>query len=69
MSDEERDQKAEMDAEAVRARRELEPNLERWSARELAEWWSRWYLKAGHKRLGRVLIELAKNKKAVGQAE
>jgi hypothetical protein len=25
-------------------------------------WWNRWYLKAGHKRLGRTLVELAKKK-------
>jgi hypothetical protein len=58
--DEERDQQAVMDAEAVRARRELEPSLDQWNARDLIKWWARWYSKAGHKRLGRVLVDLSK---------
>ncbi len=24
---------------------------------EVADWWKRWYLEAGHKRLGRVLLK------------
>jgi hypothetical protein len=38
----------------------LEKNLDSWNARDIAVWWSRWYLKAGHKRLGRALVEIAK---------
>jgi hypothetical protein len=51
---------AEMDAAAAEARKELMENLEQWSARELIAWWSRRYLTAGHKRLGRVLVALSK---------
>lgn len=29
------------------------------SARQVADWWKRWYLEAGHKRLGRVLLKYA----------
>jgi len=53
----------QMDAEAVHARGELEQNLDSWDARAVAAWWSRWYLKAGHKRLGRALVEIAKKNK------
>ena len=26
----------------------------------MAEWWGKWYLKAGHKRLGRILVQIYK---------
>jgi len=26
----------------------------------LASWWSKWYMKAGHKRLGRVVVKFGK---------
>jgi hypothetical protein len=61
MDNERSDQQKLMDADAIRARRELEPNLDSWRARDVVDWWNRWYLRAGHKRLGRALVELAKN--------
>jgi len=60
MSDEEGGKQKEMDAEAVRARGELEQNLDSWNARAVAAWWERWYMKTGHKRLGRALVDIAK---------
>jgi len=48
-------EQTEMDAAAQVAEQELEQHLDQWSARELAAWWGRHYLKAGHKRLGRLL--------------
>jgi hypothetical protein len=60
MDSEQNDQLKEMDAEALRARKELEQNLDLWSARAVAQWWTRWYLKAGHKRLGRALVDMAR---------
>jgi hypothetical protein len=54
-----------MDSQAELARRELEANLDLWSSRAMILWWDRWYLKAGHKRLGRILVELAKQKSGV----
>ena len=60
MGDEGNEKQKEMDAEAVRARVELEQNIDSWNARDVAAWWNRWYLKAGHKRLGRTLVEIAK---------
>jgi hypothetical protein len=50
----------QMDAAALRARKELEQNLRVWKATDLIEWWDRWYLSAGHKRLGRTLVDLKK---------
>ena len=49
----------QMDSEAILARRELELNLNAWRACDVAIWCERWYLKAGHKRLGRILVDLA----------
>lgn len=48
----------QMDAAAFRARKELEQNLGVWKATDMIEWWDRWYLFAGHKRLGRTLVDL-----------
>ena len=47
----------EMDLAAEEAAQEL--NLS-WTAQELAQWWAKWYLKAGHKRLGRLIVVMAK---------
>ena len=52
----------EMDVAAQQAQEELKANFETWSAKELAAWWGRNFLKAGHKRLGRILV--ATNKEA-----
>lgn len=56
---------AEMELEAAKAHVELDeftgsmgensPQLE--TVTSLANWWHKWYLKAGHKRLGRMLME------------
>jgi hypothetical protein len=48
-----------MDRAAVEAQFELQQDVHSWSAYDLMDWWSRWYLKAGHKRLGRILVKLA----------
>ncbi len=50
----------QMDKAAEQAREELMKNFERWSARDLTAWWSTWYMRAGHKRLGRILVEIAR---------
>lgn len=47
----------EMDAAAREAGEELLEHVDEWSAKELVAWWGNWYMKAGHKRLGRVLVE------------
>ena len=52
----------EMDVAAEQAMQELRPNLDKWSARDLMVWWKNWYMKAGHKRLGRLLVKLSENK-------
>ena len=45
----------EMDTAAADAQNEL-VDLDQDAVELVADWWKRWYLKAGHKRLGRVLI-------------
>ena len=50
----------QMDEEASQANEELKQNIDQWSAKDLVKWWSIWYLKAGHKRLGRLLVKLGK---------
>jgi hypothetical protein len=54
------DQLREMDAAAGAAKKELLEHLDEWSAKAVAKWWAGWYLKAGHKRLGRILVELTR---------
>ncbi len=38
---------------------ELTKNLKSRTAQDLAAWWSNWYMRAGHKRLGRILFDHA----------
>jgi hypothetical protein len=52
----------DMDEAAKQARIELENSIGIWTATELANWWSKWFLKAGHKRLGRMLISVSKDR-------
>ena len=49
----------QMDADAFEARKDLELHLDEWQAKDVAVWWKRWYMRAGHKRLGRILVGLA----------
>jgi hypothetical protein len=54
-------QMKQMDETAEKALAEIKEYLEAWSARDLVKWWAGWHLKAGHKRLGRILVGLSKN--------
>jgi hypothetical protein len=54
-------QAAQMDEAARKALEELRANIDGWTARDLITWWAGWYLKAGHKRLGRILVGISKN--------
>jgi len=56
----------EMDDAAKEAQVELIKNYKTWSCRDLATWWVKWYLKAGHKRLGRAMVQLDKMVKGLG---
>lgn len=49
----------EMDLAAEEAAKELDPG---WTAQELAQWWAKWYMKTGHKRLGRLIVALSAKK-------
>ena len=50
----------QMDASADLADAELGgPKFYSLLARQVADWWKRWYMEAGHKRLGRVLLKYA----------
>jgi hypothetical protein len=55
-----KEEKNVMDDAAVTASLELNQNFNSWSAKDLAGWWTRHYQKAGHKRLGRVLVLIMK---------
>ena len=50
------DMMKQMDEAAGQAEAEFSKNFIEWKAVDVVGWWSRWYLKAGHKRLGRVLV-------------
>lgn len=58
-----------MDEAASSAEAELEQNFVKWSAQDLVSWWSRWYLKAGHKRLGRILVAINKKSKQASSGQ
>ncbi len=55
-------QARQMDEAAEKALEEIKANLGAWSAADLIQWWVKWYLKAGHKRLGRILVAISKNR-------
>ena len=50
----------QMDAAAAEAQAEIQQNFNNWTSKDLARWWLKWYLKAGHKRLGRIVVSLGK---------
>jgi len=52
--------RAAMDNAAKQAKEEFLEHLDSWSAKDLVDWWSRWYGKAGHKRLGRILVAITR---------
>ena len=49
----------EMDLAAQAAAEELGDGQD-YTVADLASWWKKWYLRAGHKRLGRILLKYAK---------
>ena len=54
-----------METAALEAARELinyalQGNTETIAVAAVADWWNRHYLKAGHKRLGRIMVKIAK---------
>ena len=53
---------SKMDADTARASDELESASFNTIA-GFASWWNKWYLKAGHKRLGRLMVRIAKAQK------
>jgi hypothetical protein len=52
---------AKMDAAAEEAEKGL-GTLDRAAIEVVAAWWLKWYMKAGHKRLGRIMAKVAKSK-------
>ena len=52
----------DMNEAAVHAAAEFNKDYVNWSARDVVVWWAKWYLKAGHKRLGRILVAKARGK-------
>jgi hypothetical protein len=60
MSADKGDVLAKMDAAAEEAEREL-VTLDRAAVEVVAAWWLKWYITAGHKRLGRLLVKIAKS--------
>ena len=51
---------AKMDAAAEEAAEDLK-TLDPAAVETIAAWWLKWYLTAGHKRLGRLLVKIAKS--------
>ena len=59
MSEEKGTVLAEMDAAAGEAEKDL-ATLDQGAVKVIATWWLKWYMTAGHKRLGRILVKIAK---------
>lgn len=51
----------EMDKAAKEAEQELKAMDEK-IIESITNWWFKWYLKAGHRRLGRMLVKIYKEK-------
>ncbi len=60
MSEDKGDVLAKMDAAAEKAEKDL-GTLDRAAIEAIAAWWLKWYMTAGHKRLGRLLVRIAKS--------
>jgi len=56
----------QMDEAGEQAGTELDQNLDSWSAKDIITWWSKWYMRTGHKRLGRLLVARGKGKSISG---
>ena len=61
MTEDKGDLLAKMDAAAEEAEKDLE-TVDRAAIEVVAAWWLKWYMKAGHKRLGRIMVKIAKSK-------
>lgn len=51
----------QMDEAAKQAEQEFK-QLDQKAVEIVGNWWNKWYLKAGHKRLGRMLVKKMKDK-------
>jgi hypothetical protein len=66
MAEKDKETESSFDIAAAQAKPELEKLLEEMGeeemkgARKILSWQRKWYLQAGHKRLGRLIVELAK---------
>jgi hypothetical protein len=61
MSEDKGDVLAKMDAAAEQAEKDL-GTVDRAAVEIVAAWWLKWFMKAGHKRLGRIMVKVAKSK-------
>ena len=61
LTEEKGDLLAKMDAAAEEAEKDL-GILDLAAIEVVAAWWLKWYMKAGHKRLGRIMVRVAKSK-------
>lgn len=55
--------KQAMGSAAVDAENDAAENVPGEALAEVANWWKRWYIKAGHKRLARILLQYASKEK------
>lgn len=53
--------KQAMDNAAVDAENNAMEDIPGDAMREVANWWKQWYMKTGHKRLARILLQYASN--------
>ena len=58
----------QMDEMAKQAEQEFK-QLDIKAVEIIGNWWFKWYLKAGHKRLGRILVKKIKEKEKAAQTK
>jgi hypothetical protein len=51
---------SQMDEAAAQAEAEIAKNFSTWTAKDVGKWWEKHFTKAGHKRLGRIVVKLSK---------
>ena len=59
------EQMDEMAKQAEQEFKQLDPK----AVEIIGNWWFKWYLKAGHKRLGRILVKKIKEKEKAAQTK
>lgn len=59
------EEKKRFDDNEKLARSEFNQHHAHWSATAVSLWWDKWYVRAGHTRLGRILVDHAATQRGI----